>query len=89
MEVEDEVAGGLGGENGEGEGDAVDVMLVPALVLAPRVEDLLVVGEAGGPNEHEAVFLDAGLGDVSLHFVGAGPARRIIVIHEGIIYLIK
>ena len=83
VEVEDEIAGALGGEDGEGKGDAVDVVLVPALVLAPRVEDLLVVGEPGGPNEHEAVFLDAGFGDVPLHFVGAGPARRIIVIHIG------
>ena len=82
MEVEDEVAGILGREYGEGEGDVVDVMLVSALVLAARVEDLVVVCEPGGSNEHEAVFLDAGLGDVSLHFVGAGPARRIIVIHK-------
>lgn len=58
-------------------------MLVSVLVPASGVEELFVVEEARGPNEHEAVLFDAGVGEITLHFESARRSILLpVIIHQ-------
>lgn len=57
-------------------------MFKSIFVFAFGVDDGLVVEEARGTDQHEAVLFDAGAGTVPFHLESAGPFTALALIHK-------